>query len=159
LRDLRIIQTTKIENNISKETDLEWKDVLSFGLCKSKSQILVERTWAKLCLDMRTLCPETTWLTITEDLNTCDSITISAIHHWLEALITTPEWPFPQQVTLMINGNKDHCFSILFQGSIAKLPFYIPPTGFSLSPWRTEHFSGWKLIQSSVINSNQIGEV
>jgi hypothetical protein len=159
LRDLQVIQTTNIENNVSKEMDVDWKDVLSLGLCKSSSQISVERTWAKLCSDIRNLCPETNWLTITEDLNICDTKTISAIHHWLEALVATPEWPFPKQVTLMINGNKDHCFSILFQGSIAKLPFFVPPTGFALSPWRNEHFSGWKVIQSSVVNSNKIGEV
>lgn len=158
MRDIGYIKNIQTETQVSKDIELEWRDVLSVGLCKTSSQITTERTWSKLCTHIRDLCPETNWLAVTEELDACDSKMITAIHVWLESLVATPEWPFPNMVTLMISGKGSPSFEIIFNKSVSKIPFCTPPKELSVMPCRSEHFSGWKLFLSDKIHLSQIGQ-
>jgi hypothetical protein len=143
---------------LMEEQIFSWKDVLKSSLGKTEKQINSERSWAKLCQRMRDLCPETTWLSICEQSEQSSQILIPSFQSWLESLVATVEWPFPESVILISSGNSKPSVSIIFNKTIHTLPFSPPPKGLSIMACRDEYTHGW-LIQPMTSNKYlQIGQ-
>lgn len=140
------------------ELTINWKSTLQLALCKSHQLQATERAWAHLASSMRDLCPETTWLTIAESYEVDEPENIKSFQDWLEALIATPEWPFPEQVIITSTGGKNPSWKILFDKKVTKIPFTTPPMGLSVVPWRDKHNAGWKIAVVDNFNVSKAGE-
>lgn len=133
-------------SNQDKKNDfysLNWKSALQIILCKTANQINSERAWAKLCLRLRTICPETSWYSVCENHEDQDQEqTIQKIGHWLESFIMSTQWPFPEQV-MIISLQESSSWRIIFLNQ-HELPLYPTPEGFSVKTWQDEKSSGWE---------------
>lgn len=157
----RIPETSERSNSAvipSEELTINWKSALYLALCKTENLQATERAWSQLCSSIRDLCPETTWITIAESHEIHNLHSVRSFQTWLEALIATPEWPFPKQVIITTSGDKNHSWKILFDKSISKIPYTTPPKGLSISPWKDKHNSGWKVMAVDTFNVNKAGE-
>ena len=143
----------------SVESVINWKITLHNGLGKSSSLIGFERAWAKLCSRMRTLCPETNWISICESCEEIDTRTVIAIQYWLESVIATPEWPFPEQVIISASGGEQPVFRIML--SLQKktnLPIGKVPNGISVLFWKDNYSHGWLIKSAETFSVNKTGE-
>lgn len=143
------------EKSSQEEVYLDWKQPISDVLSKPHFELKNQKAWASVCSSIRELCPETKWLSICEASSEDISESIESFGGWIHKLITTPEWPFPDQVILMITANKE--FKILFSKN-TKLPYIVPFSSITVTPWRDNHTSGWKVQKSKTFNSSKAGE-
>lgn len=157
MRELEVDKKILINESPSLDQPLSWQSVLVQSLGKSEKQILTERAWGNLCQRMRDLCPETKWISIFEQSEKNDQRLIKSIQVWLETLVTTAEWPFPEQVILMSASDIDGSFRIIFNKNTTKLPYNIPPRAITVSPCRDEHTIGWRIFPVAPQNIKQIG--
>lgn len=143
----------------SVETVVDWKSTLHTGLGKTSSLIGFERTWSKLCSHMRTLCPETNWISICESCEDIDTRTVISIQYWLESLIVTPEWPFPEQVILSATGGEQSIFKVMITSQKkGELPYGNPPRSISVIFWKDKYSHGWMIKPAETFSVNKTGE-
>lgn len=150
-------QSIQIENDKSsnEEVVLDWKQPLADVLTKSHYETKNEKAWASLCHSMRELCPETKWLSICEASKEDHSESIKSFEAWINLLIATPEWPFPDQVILMMSEGE---FKILFSKTTTLLPYAVPFANITVTPWRDNHTNGWKIQKGITFNGSKAGE-
>ncbi len=143
------------QKDVSLERNINWRDALTAGLGKSNSHIESERAWGCLCSSMRELCPETEWISLTSEqaLGSAKE-QVRALQSWLENLVGSAEWPFPKKVMLIAELDN---WKIVFEKS-TKLPFIIPPSNLTVSPWRDLHSTGWKVQAINSYNVSKVGE-
>lgn len=151
-------QSIQIENGKSSQEEvvLDWKQPLSDVLAKSFYEIKNEKAWASLCQTMRESCPETKWLSICEASKADVSESIKTFQAWINLLIATPEWPFPEQVILMMSAGEE--FKILFSKNTTLLPYVVPFSNITVTPWRDNHTNGWKIQKGLTFNASKAGE-
>lgn len=150
------IQIEKDSSSSKEEVLLDWKQPLSDVLAKSHYEIKNEKAWASLCHSLRELCPETKWLSICEASKEDVSKSIETFQAWINLLIATPEWPFPDQVILMMSAGEE--FKILFSKKITLLPYAVPFSNITVTPWRDNHMTGWKIQKGITFNGSKAGE-
>jgi hypothetical protein len=150
-------QSIQIESDksSSEEVVLNWKQPLSDVLAKSHYEMKNEKAWASLCQSVRELCPETKWLSICESTKEDLTESIATFSSWITKLLATPEWPFPEQIILMMTASQE--FKILFPKN-TKLPYMIPFSNMTVTPWRDNHTSGWKVQKVKTFNGSKAGE-
>lgn len=143
----------------SIEVEYNWKSALEMGMCKSLQEIKAERSWAGFIARMREICPESNWVSICETPTPKGRQSLLAIQNWMESIVATPEWPFPEQVLIMSSGKKNNSWLILIPKSASRLPYIPSPEGIIITPWSDKHSAGWKIIQELPYNMNKAGEV
>lgn len=134
-----------------------WKSTLA-ALCRPQDQVSTDRSWSRLCSTMRELCPETKWFSVFADSPAVSSAFITSVQTWLETLITSPEWPFPEQVILTSEGRTEPSVKIIFSKDTKKIPFVETPEGITVSPWKDKYSAGWKVSASEAYVVNKAGE-
>jgi len=152
-------QSIQIEKNTTtsqEEVVLDWKQPLADVLAKPHYEIKNEKAWASLCHSVRELCPETKWLSICEASKEDITESIKTFHSWIQLLIATPEWPFPEQVILMMSAGEE--FKILFSKNTTLLPYVVPFSNITVTPWRDNHTNGWKIQKGVTFNGSKAGE-
>lgn len=156
----QVIKTSiQHENDIQvpsqEEVELDWKKSLTEVLSKSHYEMKNDKAWANFSQSMRELCPETTWLSICENSNKEDDThTIASIQDWLEKLVATEAWPFPEKVILMMEAGKE--YKVIFAKG-TKLPFIESSEDIICSPWKDNHSVGWKIQKSEPFKINKAG--
>ncbi len=145
----------------SAQTVYDWKVVLDKGLGDDKNVIYQEKAWAQLCSKMREACPETNWYAISERVEKCTpdrAVTIDAIGKWLNNLLASSEWPFPEKIILVSVQRPTPSWKIIFEGNYKKLPFTNPPLSLSVIPFRDKFSSGWTIHEIDSYNISKVGE-
>lgn len=140
-----------------ESSELNWKASLKKSLCKNQNEISVERDWATLSATMRSLCPETTWITICENKFDTENNKFPQITNWLSSLIAVPEWPFPEKVLITSSFDGDvSTLRIIFLNIQSNLPYMTPPSGLLVTPWKDKYSTGWEIknIDSYIINKS-----
>lgn len=149
-------QVTPVRTN---EVVINWKRALTEVLCRNEEQTSSERNWARLCVRLRDLCPETKWTFIHNIQSYAQKEDIEALHVWLESLVADPSWPFPEHIIITSEcHNKEHSWKLLFPRTVVKLPFATPPHSLTIVPYYDKQSSGWHIRAIDSFTINQAGE-
>lgn len=147
------------EESFDKEFEINWKDVLASSLGVSVPEVSSQRSWSQLTGKMRSLCPETQWLFIREEVKDFnESAFVKSIQSWLEKLVALPEWPFPEKIFISAHSEQNQRYwQIYCLKTDGKLPFLSPPSNVTVFPWSDQYCHGWKIHAFSSFTSSKTG--
>lgn len=160
LIEQRLPQLPLEQEKLNEEVQVDWRDILKTALCANESEINTQRKWSTFTQRLRELCPETEWLFIREDGYTSkEAKMISEIQSWMEALIVSLEWPFPERVIISAHSSgKERIYKISFSQKIGTLPYTPAPSTITVTPWKDEHSIGWKIRFLNSYSVHKAGE-
>lgn len=142
----------------SAEVQLDWKNVLQHGLAKSQQAVQADKAWASFISQIREKCPETNWLTISEEFHASHTHLLRPFQSWVDSLIASPDWPFPDQVLIIALGRKIPSWLVVMSHQPSRLPLFNSPEGLLITPWKDKYVSGWKITEEKNYNLNKSGE-
>ena len=93
-----------IVSDIDQSQEVDWKKILVSNYSKPRVILTAERSWSKFCINLRDLCPETQWISISQIEKPIEQDLLNECESLLKTLIASSQWPFPEKIVLAFNN-------------------------------------------------------
>lgn len=138
------------ENECEKEID--WKKTLSTHFSRPHEILQAERMWSMFCTHLRDLCPETQWISIARIEHSIDINLLNECEIWIESLVASAQWPFPEKIILTFN-NQEHFKLKISLITDKKISFNSFSKTLAFTPESSTHDCSW-VIEKKVSKKN-----
>jgi len=101
------VNTFTDKDNVSdkeQSREIDWKSILVSNYSKSHEILSSERAWSKFCINLRDLCPETQWISISQIENPIEQDLLNECESLIKRLVASSQWPFPERIVLAFNN-------------------------------------------------------